>query len=801
MIDVDQEYLKKWQKLLDLLAQLLDVPAALIMRVHTEEIEVLLASNSVGNPYKSGGIFELGTGLYCEEVMRSHKQLLVSNALADEVWVDNPDILLHMIAYLGQPLFLPSGELFGTICVLDSKVRDFTETNQKLLSEFKGIVETDFALMRSYSNKVAENERQYRLYFDTAPYTMMLVDKDLKVKDINRHGRLIAQRNKQEITGEFGGPILHCIHSYTVQGCGKTPHCSQCFIRTSFEKIMQSGEPIVDEEGSITVYDTNLNQTTFYFLICLTKVVINDDPRVLITLQDISKRKRTEQALRESENRFSQMFEHMGSGVAIYESVDDGKDFVFRGLNLAAEKITNISRDDAIGHRLLDIFPHMDKSALLASLQRVQRTGENEHIPPFYYEDNVRKGWRENRIYKLPSGEIVAIFDNVTERMETEKRLQQAQKMEAIGTLAGGIAHDFNNILTALLGYAEMAMVDITPSSARFQYLEQVLKAGNRAKELVKQILSFARKQDSECISFVPASLVKETLEMLRPTIPSTIEIIEEIDPQTRAVFADPNQFIQILMNLCTNAYQALEETGGRITVSLKEESLKKEDLLYEPDVEAGVFAKLSVSDTGLGISAEKMDKIFDPFFTTKEVGKGTGMGLSIVHGIVKSYGGLTTLESTIDVGTTFHVFLPIDKDVSSRELEVLAVDQPRVGKERVLFVDDEESLARLVQLMLEKLGYIVTVSSSSSEALELFANRPDQFDIIITDQTMPGMTGANMAEKMLQIRSDIPIILCSGYSSIMPKEKALSMGIREYMAKPFSRNDLAESIRKILDS
>jgi len=676
MYDVDQEYLNKWQKSLDLLAQLFDVPAALIMRVHSKEIEVLLASNSAGNPYKSGKMAELDTGLYCEEVMQSHNQLLVPNALEDEVWKDNPDIPLNMIAYLGLPLFLPNGEIFGTICVLDNKIRSFTETNQKLLFEFKGIIEADFALNKSYLKQIAESETRHRLYFDSAPYTMMLLDKDFKVEDINRHGRIIAQRSRQEIKGQFGGPILSCIHSYTSQGCGKSPHCYECSIRTSFEKTLQSGESIVDEEGSLIVYGQNLNQTIFYFLISSTKVVIKKDSHVLITLQDISRSKQIERELRESENRFSQMFEHMGSGVAIYEPVDDGKDFIFRGLNLAAEKITNISRDEAIGRRLLDIFPSMDKSVLLTSLQRVCQSGQHEHIPPFYYEDNIRKGWRENRIYKLPSGEIVAIFDDVTERMQTERRLQQAQKMEAIGTLAGGISHDFNNILTALLGYAEMAREENPRESSTAQYLEQVIKSGNRAKELVKQILSFSRQQDSECISFAPADLVEETLEMLRPTIPSTIEIIEDVDPDTKSVFADPNQFIQILMNLCTNAYQALEETGGKITVSLKETSLKEEDLLHEPDVEAGSFVRLSVSDTGIGMSAETMDKIFDPFFTTKEVGKGTGMGLSIVHGIVKSYGGLTTLESEIDEGTTFHVFLPIDKNVTSTELEILSVNQ-----------------------------------------------------------------------------------------------------------------------------
>ncbi len=384
------------------------------------------------------------------------------------------------------------------------------------------------------------------------------------------------------------------------------------------------------------------------------------------------------------------------------------------------------------------------------------------------------------------------------DRKNLEERLQQAQKMEAIGTLAGGIAHDFNNILGAILGYTEMAKDDSPQGSTIAKDLDKVLEAGIRAKGLVQQILAFSRQADTERIPLQPASLVKEVIKMLRPSLPTTIEIIQDIDPETSLIFADQTQIHQILMNLCTNAFHAMEKTGGRLDISLKETTLSSEDLVHEPGVEAGTFVKLSICDSGPGIAPEIKNKIFDPYFTTKETGKGTGMGLSLVHGIVKGYGGFISLYSELGEGTAFHVFLPVIKKEVLPEKETVA--QIPIGKERVLFIDDEEILAEMGKDMLERLGYDVTVRNSSLAALETFQNQPDQFDVIITDQTMPGMTGADLARRMMQIRPDIPIILCTGYSTLISEEKAKSMGIREFALKPLAKRDLAQLLRKVLD-
>jgi signal transduction histidine kinase/CheY-like chemotaxis protein len=384
------------------------------------------------------------------------------------------------------------------------------------------------------------------------------------------------------------------------------------------------------------------------------------------------------------------------------------------------------------------------------------------------------------------------------QRKKLEIQLQQAQKMEAIGRLAGGIAHDFNNILGAILGNAEMARGESIAGSNIADDLDEVIKASHRARDLIKQILAFSRQDESERLPLQPADIVQDAMKMLRPSIPSTIEIHREIARSTRLILADATQIHQILINLCTNALHALEDTGGRIDISLQDVELEESDLGREAGVRAGSFVRLSVGDSGPGIPPDVREKIFDPYFTTKEVGKGTGMGLSIVHGIVKSYGGFIILVTELGKGASFHVFFPALEEGSIAEeenAEIIAT-----GSERILLVDDEQMLAEMVKKMLERLGYEVTARMSSQEALEVFAESPDQFDVVVTDQTMPGMTGLDLAGQLLRIRPDIPIILCTGYSTIISEEAAKAAGVREFALKPLAKRDIARLLRKVLD-
>jgi PAS domain S-box-containing protein len=385
---------------------------------------------------------------------------------------------------------------------------------------------------------------------------------------------------------------------------------------------------------------------------------------------------------------------------------------------------------------------------------------------------------------------------------EENKRLQaqlmQSQKMEAIGALAGGIAHDFNNILSAVLGYAEMARDASPEDSAVARDLNKVLEASSRAAALVKQILAFSRQAETERIPLEPISIVREAIKLLRPTLPSTIVIQQHLDAPTRPICADPTQIHQIVMNLCTNAFHAMEQTGGVLEISLEDCELSVDDLHRWPNIQPGGFVMLAISDTGSGIPPEIRDKIFDPYFTTKGVGKGTGMGLAIVHGIVAASGGFLACESEPGKGSIFRVYYPaIERKTGPAVNETISVP---TGKEHILLVDDEIILAEMGQAMLERIGYVVTVRTSSLEALAVFENQPDLFDAVVTDQTMPNLTGMDLARKMLQIRPDIPIILCTGYSNLVNEELATQCGIKGFVMKPMTGKEIAVQLRRALE-
>ena len=383
------------------------------------------------------------------------------------------------------------------------------------------------------------------------------------------------------------------------------------------------------------------------------------------------------------------------------------------------------------------------------------------------------------------------------EKEKLQAQLIQAQKMEAIGVLAGGIAHDFNNILTVILGFSEIARADAAPGSRLVQDLDRVLIAAHRASDLVKQILAFSRQSTVARIPIKIQPLVKESLKMLRASIPSTISIKEDIHPQCGAILADPTQVHQVVMNLCSNAFQAMERSGGVLSVALNPVVIDLPTLADGRPIKPGGYVELTVSDTGIGIGPDIIAQIFDPFFTTKEIGKGTGLGLSITHGIIESYGGAITVESTVGQGTTFHVYFPVVQE-ETKECEE-SLEAPR-GKERILFVDDEEFVAGLGKDMLERLGYTVTAHSRSIEALEAFMNDPAQFDLVITDQTMPGLTGIELAKRMLSIRPELSIVLCTGFSQQIDEDFTKSIGIRGFASKPFSQSSLGQLVRKLLD-
>jgi signal transduction histidine kinase/ActR/RegA family two-component response regulator len=400
------------------------------------------------------------------------------------------------------------------------------------------------------------------------------------------------------------------------------------------------------------------------------------------------------------------------------------------------------------------------------------------------------------------SGEIVSVIeisDDVTELVSLEDRLRRAQKMEAIGTLAGGIAHDFNNILGAIIGYTEIAELQVPDDSKAKESLKEVLNAGHRARDLVKQILAFSRREGQERIPIQIAPIAKEALKLLRSSLPTTVEIRQKLETDTDIVEADPTQIHQVLMNLCTNAAHAMRKEGGILEVSVHNLELRRWDSESGRfDIPPGNYLRITVSDTGQGMPPEVLERIFEPYFTTKEKGEGTGLGLSVVHGIVKSYGGAITAHSEPEKGSTFHVYFPvIEKKAEVPETEEIA--PVPTGNERILFIDDEPTLVDLGKQMLEGLGYKVTTRTSSIEALELFEAKSSQFDLVITDMTMPQMTGDKLAHEVKKIRADVPIILCTGFSEKISGRRD-DLKIDGLLMKPVDKIKMAKTIRKVLD-
>jgi two-component system cell cycle sensor histidine kinase/response regulator CckA len=385
------------------------------------------------------------------------------------------------------------------------------------------------------------------------------------------------------------------------------------------------------------------------------------------------------------------------------------------------------------------------------------------------------------------------------ERKRLEEQLRRVQKLEALGTLAGGIAHDFNNILAGIIGFTEMVLDDIDPDSPEHRRLGLVLKGANRGRDLVKQILAFSRKTKQEHKSLTLSHTVEEGLTLLRPAIPSTIEIRSTSTVTDDQIFADPSQIHQVLMNLCSNAAHAMRDKGGVLSIRILEAGFAEGNAKPVSEMTPGEYVVLEVGDTGSGMAPETLERIFDPFFTTKKPGEGTGLGLSVVHGIIASHGGYITVESEPAKGTTFHVYLPkITEQALIEDGEAHAMTG---GKERILLVDDEDLLVELNKQKLSRLGYEMVATTSSMEALAMFRKEPHTFDLVIADQTMPNLTGLDLAAELLKVRATIPIILCSGYGETALQERAQETGIKAFLTKPLGKRDMAEAIRRVLDT
>ncbi len=458
--------------------------------------------------------------------------------------------------------------------------------------------------------------------------------------------------------------------------------------------------------------------------------------------------------------------------------------------------------EDELRGKSCEIFCGMDCPCNDCPGDRTMVDG-GDHSAEIYHE-HLRKTF-EISCSAVPDEEgrldyLVYVVTDITERKCLEEELFQAHKMEAMGTLAVGIAHDFNNILTAVLGYSELAKDEAQARGLTTSYLDEVIKAALRARDMVKQILSFSHKKTGQLQPITPHLIIEEALKLLRSSMPSSVNIRTRIDCDCGKINGDPTKFHQIIVNLCTNALKALDNERGVIDIHLRRRQLSADDLRAQEEAQPGPFVELLIRDNGCGMSKTTKQHMFEPYFTTREVGQGTGLGLSIVYGLARSMGGIVRVHSQPGLGSEFRILFPVLPAASERDTGPVIANLP-MGTERIMVVDDEKMIAELQKALLERQGYKVTALTSSNAALKLFSTDPEAFDLLLTDQTMPEMSGHELAAEFLARRPDFPIILCTGYSSIISKEQALEMGIKLYIHKPVQRGDLVRFVRDVLDS
>jgi PAS domain S-box-containing protein len=603
-----------------------------------------------------------------------------------------------------------------------------------------------------------------------------------------------------------------------------------------FMRSLKKGELVKDEEMHVVKADGSIADV----LVSSYRAASIYSEDIIIIIKDMTRHRVLVETLQTTEERFRIAQELSPDGFVILRPVRDEQghvvDFTFIYQNPAMSRMTGTDPKKITGQRLLDLFPHRRGSPIFESYREVAETGESGVREAEYRrdgstdtiwlrtvivpvgqniallaqdiserrraEDALRKSHEElERRVRERTAEVQEAYNRLMgetkERERLEEELRQAQKMEAVGTLAGGIAHDFNNMLAVIIGNAEMGLDDLDRDTGPAGNLRQIMKASKRARDLVKQILTFTRKTKAEKNVLALTPLVKETFKLLRGMLPSTIQMNLDIGTGKDTVIADPSQIQQIVMNLATNAAYAMRENGGTLTIVLGDVAMERE-ILPDKEMKPGTYVRLTVRDTGTGMAEEVRSRIFEPFFTTKEVGQGTGMGLAVVYGIVKSHGGGVTVDTAPGKGTTFSVFLPF-ADTEAKERQKGRRETPG-GNERILLVDDEPEVMETTSKTLERLGYRVTTATNGAKAWDLFRKDQNGFDIVITDQVMPDITGIDLARRVLKERGNIPIILVTGYSETVTPENARSAGISEFVMKPFKKQEVAEAVRRVLD-
>jgi PAS domain S-box-containing protein len=712
-------------------------------------------------------------------VARHREPLTVPGAVSDLPFT--PQHTCADFTTLALPM-LTGGKLMGVLSVSAARRRPFTLGQVKALSILTNLAATALENATLYT-QVCQSEERFRSVTESAIDAIISTDTNGIMLSWNHGAQRLFGYARDEMVGQpltmlmparYRGSCLDGLDRVVATG-------QQCLVGKTLEVhgLTRDGEEF-PVELSLSSWQTGAS--TFFGVI----------------IRDITERKQAEEALRQSEAHYRALVEGSLQGIVIARQ--DGTR-VFANTALA-RMLGYEAPQELVGGSLWDHVAPEDVPRLRTSFEARLWARRS---PERYEHQAVKKDgtrlWVESLVSPMTWDGTPAALEtsiDITERKRLETQLRQAQKMQAIGTLAGGIAHDFNNILSAILGYTELALDEVEQGSAVWNKLQGTLAAGRRARDLVQQILAFSRQTELTRVSIQMHLLVEEALTLLRAALPSTLMIRPIIDRHAGAVLVDPTQMQQVLINLCTNAAHAMREAGGTIEVRLEPIEIAVDALAIPPDLKAGAYVRLTVQDTGHGMEPEILERIFEPFFTTKSMGEGTGMGLAVVHGIIANHGGAITVESTPGQGSTFAVYLPRSDSPSTA---ALPAEEPIVGgNERILFVDDEATLVHLGKVTLQRLGYQVIVCTSSSEALETFRAAPHSFHLVITDRTMPTLTGEELVHKLRQIRPDIPIILCTGFSHPVTSEQLRALRVDAFLLKPVMADEWARMIRQVLE-
>ncbi len=721
-------------------------------------------------------------GAVMEVFLEERQPFLVESTAAPDNPAPPPWNTFPSTSLLFIPFFGETAQVTGFVCLERDDATPFSQQDRELGALLSSVCSE---ILRSVQAQeaLARSEERYRLLADNVADVIWTIDvsgrltyisPSVKAMRGHRVEEAMAQRLEEQMTVDAAAAVKRLLSEAIADpGAFSGDHTHN----VELEFLHRDGSPIITETGFIALRnDTGATSG------------------LLAVSRDISERKHSEEA----RSRLAAAVEHAAESIMI-----TSPDGTIQYVNPAFERLSGYTRAEALGRT-----PNILRSGRM----------DDAFYQALWATLNSGRVWQGRFINKTKSGQLleqeatissirddrdniinfVSVARDVTHEVELEAQLRQAQKMEAIGTLAGGIAHDFNNMLSPILGYAELALTEVEHGSELWYSLNEIFNAGKRASGLVKQILAFSRRSEQERKLLQLETIVKECTQLLRGSLPSTISIRLDLQ-DCPAVIADPTQMHQVVMNLGTNAYHAMREGGGVLTVRLQPVHVTLDSPMLGSDLPVGAYVQMSIGDTGLGMSEETMERIFEPYFTTKKVGEGTGLGLATVHGIVKGHKGHILVDSRPGHGTEFKVFIPMATPIDELNRDALPRNRAWHGTERILLVDDEPAIVAMLTRGLQSMGYRVEGHTDSVKALSALTERPDQYDILISDQTMPRLTGLELARHALQLRPEFPVILATGFSDTVNEQIALEVGVRQFLLKPASPRTIAEHIRKIL--